>query len=256
MIDTHTHLYLRDSFGSDIDEVMARAEAAGVAQMIFPGIDAASVAPMLELHARYTGCTHIAAGLHPTEVDADWRSEAEKCLAVLDSHRCVAVGEIGMDLYWDKTFAGEQREALAMQLREAYRRSLPAIIHCREALTETLEVMRELGDELPEIVFHSFTGSAADVERIRAVTDAMFGINGVVTFKNAATLREALPAIGTDRLMFETDSPYLAPVPHRGKRNESAWTYAVCNAVAGVFGLSPSEMEEITDRNARRFFGI
>ena len=256
MIDTHTHLYLRDSFAADIDEVMARAADAGVRQMVFPNIDAASVAPMLELHDRFPDSTHIAAGLHPTEVTADWLRQTEECLSLLDRRRCVAVGEIGMDLYWDKTFAAEQREALAMQLREAHRRGLPAIIHCREALEETLDVMRGLGNELPPVVFHSFTGTPSDVEAIRQVTDAMFGINGVVTFKNAASLREALPAIGAERIMLETDSPYLAPVPHRGKRNESAWTRHVLLAVADVLGLPADRTEEITDANAARFFGI
>lgn len=256
MIDTHTHIYFAEDFGEDMDEVVARAKSAGVSKMIFPNVDRASVPQMLALHERYPEATELAAGLHPTEVDGDWRAHAGECLRLLDGGGCVALGEIGMDLHWDRTFEAEQREALAFQLREAQRRGLPAIIHCREALEETLEVMRSFGDGLPPVLFHSFTGTAEDVRRIREVTDAMFGINGVVTFKNAASLREALPEIGLDRIVLETDSPYLAPVPKRGKRNESSYIMYVRDAVAGVLGVTPEDVEAATDANATRFFTL
>lgn len=256
MIDTHTHIYLRESFAEDMAATLERALEAGVSRMVFPNIDAKSVEEMLALHDLYPDVTHIAAGLHPTEVGENWREETEKCLRLLDERNCVAIGEIGMDLYWDKTFAEEQREALALQLREAKRRDLPAIIHCREALTETLEVMRSLGDELPQVVFHSFTGSAEDVRRIREVTDAMFGINGVVTYKNAQGLRDALPEIGLDRMVLETDSPYLAPVPKRGRRNETSYLGYIRDCIASTMGVSPAEVDARTTANARQLFRI
>lgn len=256
MIDTHTHIYLRESFAEDMNETLERALAAGISRMVFPNIAADSIGQMVSLHEQYPAVTHIAAGLHPTEVKANWREEAEKCLALLDERTCVAIGEIGMDLYWDKTFEAEQREALAYQLREAKRRGLPAIIHCREALTETLEVMRDLGDDLPPVIFHSFTGTKEDVRRIREVTDSMFGINGVVTYKNATGLREALPEIGLDRIVLETDSPYLAPVPKRGRRNETSYLAYIRDCIASTLGVDAGEVEAKTDANAMNIFGL
>lgn len=256
MIDTHTHIYFAEDYSEDMDAVAARASEAGVSKLVFPNVDAASVGQMVTLHDRLPETTFLAAGLHPTEVRADWRSAVKECMKLLDERKCVAIGEVGMDLHWDKTFAEEQKQALACQLRVAKERGLPVIIHCREALEDTLEVLRSFGDGLPPVLFHSFTGTREDVIRIREVADAMFGINGVVTYKNAASLREALPEIGLDRIVLETDSPYLAPVPKRGRRNESAYIIYVRDAVADVLGVAPEVVEAVTDANASRFFNI
>lgn len=256
MIDTHTHIYLAESFSEEFDDVVGRAVEAGVEKMVFPNIDRDSIPQMLLLHDKYPGRTFLAAGLHPTEVNDDWRAHTDECLQLLENRKCVAIGEIGMDLYWDKTFAEEQKEALAYQLKVAKKHGLPAIIHCREALDETLEVMRGLGRDLPPVLFHSFTGSKEDVKRIREVTDAMFGINGVVTYKNAAALREALPEIGLDRIVLETDSPYLAPVPKRGRRNESSYLPYIRDCIAATLGVAPEEVAAKTDSNASAFFKI
>lgn len=255
MIDTHTHLYLPE-FADGGAEAVGEALAAGVGMMILPNINAESVGPMLALHARYPDCTRIAAGLHPTEHGAEWRASVDAIMERLLPYSPVAVGEIGIDLYWDATHRLAQMDCLEYQLRLASALALPAIIHCREGLAETLEVIASLGADAPECVFHSFTGAPEDVDRIRKVTDATFGINGVATFKNAKGLREALPAIGPHRMVLETDSPYLAPVPYRGKRNQSAYLPATAACVAATLGVGISEVESATDRRACEVFNL
>lgn len=256
MIDTHTHLYLREEFGDESPETVRRALASGVRTLIFPNVDESTMEPMLALHHLFPSETRIAAGLHPTEVNGRWRAAMEKTLSLLDEEGCVAVGEIGIDLYWDKTYRAEQMQCLEAQLKVAGERSLPVIIHCREGLDEVLEVFQRLEGGLPTVIFHSFTMDSSSVRRIREMVDAYFGINGVVTFKNASELREALPEIGIDRIILETDSPYLAPVPHRGRRNESSYLGAVRDKIAEVLSMSPEEVERTTDRNASEVFGL
>lgn len=254
MIDTHSHPYLEEFENGGIDAV-DRAVAAGVSLIILPNVDASSVEPMKRLHNSRPACTAMALGLHPTEVGGDWSGIVDEMEKQLGDGGFVAVGEVGMDLYWDKTHREEQMAAFERQIRIAERLRLPVIIHCREALDETLEVIANVAPTVP-LIFHSFTGSPEDVKHIREVCDPMFGINGVVTFKNAKSLRESLPEIGLDRLLLETDAPYLAPVPFRGKRNESAYIVNTLNAVAATLGLTPREVEEVTDRNARSVFRL
>ena len=165
------------------------------------------------------------------------------------------VKNINKNLYWEKEHRIEQMQAFARQLRIASRLGLPVIIHCREALDETLQVISEVRPDVP-LIFHSFTGSPDDVRRIREVCDPFFGINGVVTFKNAKEIREALPLIGLDRIVVETDAPYLAPVPFRGRRNEPAYVVHTCAKIAEVLGLTPQQVEASTDINAKRIFRI
>lgn len=258
MIDTHTHLYSSRYAGEGAAAVQ-RAIESGVGHMVFPNTDCASIGPLLELHRQFAEHTSVAMGLHPTDITDAWEADLEQMARVLDSEKCVAVGEVGIDLYWDRSRLAEQKEVFARQLHMALERGLPVIIHSRDALEETLEVLQNVKEEagrLPDVVFHSFTGSAADVRRIREVTDAMFGINGVVTFKNAPELHGAVPEIGIGRLLLETDSPYLAPVPHRGKCNESAYIVHVRDRVAELLGVDPQAVEETTDANARRFFNL
>lgn len=258
MTDTHTHLYSRQ-YGGDAAGAVERALAAGVSHMVLPNTDRDSIEPLLELHRRYPECTSVAMGLHPTDITDAWPEDLAEMERRLDTERCVAVGEVGMDLYHDRSRCEEQREVFARQLRMAIDRRLPVIIHCREALEDTLEVLRNVeaeGHGLPLLVFHSFTGSADEVRRIREVCDPMFGINGVVTFKNSVPLQEALSEIGLDHIVLETDSPYLAPVPYRGKRNESAYLPEVCRKVAQLTGKTPAQVEAITDANARRLFDL
>lgn len=256
MIDTHTHLYLPEFDGDGGGRAaVERALAAGVTAMVFPNVDHSSVGPMRELAAQFPGVAAMAMGLHPTEVRDNWREELDFHTAELLSHadQYVAVGEIGIDLYWDQTFAREQMQVLDRQLSLAEQLGKPVIIHCREGLDETLEVFE--GHPDVRAVFHSFGGTEADVERIRRHGDHMFGINGIVTFKNSK-LRDVLPAIGLDRILTETDAPYLAPVPHRGKRNESAYIVETGKAIAAALGVEFDEMDTATTNNAKEFFKL
>lgn len=264
MIDTHTHIYMRE-FENEGSEAVERALGAGVGMMVLPGVDEESARRMKRLHELCPADTVLSLGLHPTELGEDWEEKLLKIEKELEGCEIKAIGETGMDLYWDATFEQRQREAFSRHIDMAVERGdgspLPVIIHCREALGPVLEVIADrknfYGEEkLPPLIFHSFTGSREDVERIRAICDPWFGINGVVTFKNAATLREALPEIGIDRIILETDSPYLAPVPKRGRRNESSYLPFIRDKVAETLDLAPGEVERITDNNARKIFNI
>lgn len=256
MIDTHTHLYL-DDFAPENGAVVERAISAGVDKLIFPNVDVNTVAQMRGLHSRYPENTFMAIGLHPTEVNAEnvdnqLRFVSDELSAHPDEY--IAIGEIGIDLYWDKQYRDRQMEVLSRQMNMAAGRNLPVIIHCRDGLDEVLEVIEGL-DKVPQGVFHSFGGNVKDVERIRKYGDFYFGINGIVTFKNSR-LREVLPTIGVDRILLETDAPYLAPVPMRGKRNESAYIIHTAGYIANTLGLSNQELDVITTANAERLFKI
>ncbi len=254
MIDTHTHLYLPE-FASDGggEAAVVRAIAAGVDRMIFPNVDRSSVEPMQSLAAKFPGHISMAMGLHPTEVKENWQEELDFHLDLLDDGGYVAVGEVGIDLYWDKTFESEQMKAFDIQVSKASALGLPVIIHCRDGLEQALEVLS--GHPGVPAVFHSFGGNADDVNRIRRVGDYYFGINGIVTFKNCK-VRDVLPEIGLDRLLLETDAPYLAPVPHRGKRNESAFLTDTAKHIANHLGISYEALDVATTQNAKNFFKI
>ncbi|WP_290449217.1 TatD family hydrolase [uncultured Muribaculum sp.] len=253
IVDTHTHLYLSEF--EHPDDAVTRALEAGVEHMLFPNVDVGTIEPMKSLHARFPRVTSMAVGLHPTEVNENWREALDLVERELDSGtRYVAVGEVGMDLYWDKTFRAEQREVFARQVDWAASRDLPVIIHCRDGLDDTLDVLAS-AKQLPKAVFHSFGGTAEDVERIREIGDFYFGINGIVTFKNSK-LRDVLPVIGLDRTVLETDAPYLAPVPHRGKRNESAFIIHTAAHVASALQLSIEEVSDVTSNNAKTIFNL
>ncbi len=255
IIDTHTHLYL-DDFAPDNDEAVKRAIDAGVGTMIFPNVDLSTVAPLEQLASRFPDNIRTALGLHPTEINENWRDDLATTVDLILNHRdkIVAVGEIGIDLYWDKSFAAEQAEAFRTQASLAARLGLPVIIHCREALEEILHVFDSM-ETIPAGVFHSFGGTPDDVEAIRRRGDFYFGINGVVTFKNSR-LAATLPAIGIDRILLETDSPYLTPVPFRGRRNESAYIVHVADAVSKALGIPRDRVDAITTDNARKLFNL
>ena len=249
LFDTHTHLYLPDFDGDGGGRpAVRRALDAGVEAMLMPNVDCTTVAPLRELCSAFPGRVFSAMGLHPTEIGSAWRDDLSRIIGCFRPED-VAVGEVGMDLYWDKTFRDEQMQALEVQAQYAVAHDLPLVIHCREALPETLEVLS--GVDGVRGVMHSFGGTPADVDAVRRALgdDWYFGINGIVTFKNCR-LHESLEAITLSRLLLETDSPYLAPVPHRGKRNESAYIGAVSGCVASVLGLESSEVAEKTFRNA------
>ncbi len=255
LIDTHTHLYL-DEFLPDKNEALIRAIDSGVGKMIFPNVDLLTIEPMRDLHRRFPTETFMAMGLHPTEVKADF-PQALKIVEdelILHSDDYVAIGEIGMDLYWDKTFREEQMKAFETQCRWAIERDLPVIIHCREALDETLEVLSGFSCK-PRGVFHSFGGSHEDVEKIKKVGDFYFGFNGVVTYKSFPG-SSTLQAVGKDRILLETDSPYLSPVPRRGRRNESSNLTYIASKIAELMDIPVQEVEDVSSSNATTLFRI
>jgi TatD DNase family protein len=252
--DTHSHIYLPE-FEEDRATVVQRAFDAGVTHMILPNIDLSSIPQMKNLTSQYPDNFRMAMGLHPSEV---YENYAE-VLNGITSELCdvsasyVAVGEIGIDLYWDKTYEKQQMIVFEQQVILAERLNLPIIIHCRDGLDQVLEVLQRY----PSVngVFHCFGGTDSDVERIRNVGDYYFGIGGVVTFKKSK-LPEVLPTIGIDRILIETDAPYLAPTPHRGKRNESS--YVICTAahIAQTLNTTVAEIANITSKNSADLFGF
>lgn len=254
MIDSHSHIYLEE-FDADRSDVVARARQAGVRHLVLPNVDLDTVEPMMALHRAFPAYTSVAMGLHPTSVGENFRSDLAAVKAIFDCGSFVAVGEVGIDLYWDKTYRNEQIEVFDEQLRWAERTALPVIIHCREGLDEILWTFDNYGGTLPKCVFHSFGGTVDDVEAIRRRGDFLFGINGIVTFKNSK-LGDVLPAIGLDRILLETDCPYLTPVPFRGRRNESAYIPHIAAKIAELLGTTTDEVSARTDANAQRFFDI
>lgn len=254
MIDSHSHIYLEE-FDADRSDVVARARQAGVRHLVLPNVDLDTVEPMMALHRAFPAYTSVAMGLHPTSVGENFRSDLAAVKAIFDRGGFVAVGEVGIDLYWDKTYRNEQIEVFDEQLRWAERTGLPVIIHCREGLDDILWTFDNYGGTLPKCVFHSFGGTVDDVEAIRRRGDFLFGINGIVTFKNSK-LGDVLPAIGLDRILLETDCPYLTPVPFRGRRNESAYIPHIAAKIAELLGTTTDEVSARTDANAQRFFDI
>lgn len=254
-VDTHTHLYL-DDFLPSRETVVKNAFAAGVEKLVFPNVDLATVGPMNDLQSRFPDKIFMAMGLHPTEIGETWEADLAEIESELAAspEKYVAIGEIGIDLYWDRTYREQQLKAFSRQVDWAISRDLPVIIHCRDGLDEILAVLAEKAGKVRG-VFHSFGGSADDVRRIRETGDFYFGINGIVTFKNSK-LGDTLPEIGLDRILLETDSPYLAPVPFRGKRNESAYIVNIAERVAACLNVSCKEIEETTTANAVRLFSI
>lgn len=252
MIDTHTHLYAEE-FDADRAAVVERAIAAGVTHVILPNENLASLERQRAMHKQWLGFCSMTIGLHPEEVKADYRTLLAAMEQQLTAEQWVAVGEIGIDLYWDKTYRDEQAEALDVQLRWCKRLGVPFIIHCREGLEVCLSVMRNFGEPLPSGVFHSFTGSVADVEQILALGEFFFGVGGIVTFKRSE-VPQLLPAMGLQRILLETDSPYLAPVPRRGTRNESANVPYIAACIAAHMGLEPDMVAATTTQNAHRLF--
>lgn len=265
MIDTHTHIYLpyegEEPGDEGPDGRVSRAVDEGVVLLVYPNIDLESVAPLLRSHRRHPEITRVAYGLHPTEVRDNWRDEFREIRDLFSDSTPVAVGEIGIDLYWDKTYRRQQIEAFAYQVDEASRKGLPVIIHQREALDEVLEVVKHLGSEMPPAIFHSFTSSPDQMLRILEAGDFMVGINGVVTFKKAHELREAVRLAGLDRILLETDSPYLSPEPKRGRPNESANLRYIAAAIASALStqdmpVTPGNVAEATTVNARRILHL
>ena len=254
MLDSHSHIYCSD-FDEDRRQVIVRAQEAGVRHIILPNENLPSVEQLVAVRDAWPGYISIALGLHPEDVDGDFESQLTAMRPLLDEHHPVAVGEIGIDLYWDATWREQQMQALDIQLHWCKELDIPFIIHCRESLDDILDVIDNLDCPVPQGVFHCFTGTPEEVEKVRERGDFYFGVNGIVTFKKS-NVKDILPVVGLDRLLLETDSPYLAPVPNRGKRNESANIPHICNFIANYLEIAPEEVSQATDRNAIALFNL
>lgn len=253
-IDTHTHLF-SSAFDEDRTEVVERAIAAGVDKLLLPNIDCVSIEPMYSLCAQFPNNCFPMMGLHPGSIDEKWEENLEIIRKNLFERKNVAVGEIGMDLYWDKTFVNEQAEAFRRQVNWAKELKLPIVIHAREAFDEIFTIVDELNDERLTGVFHCFTGTLEQALKIKSYGGFKIGIGGVLTYKKAG-LDEILKDVDLNEMILETDSPYLPPTPHRGKRNESAYLLHVAEKLADVKQRSLKEIAEITTANARELFKL
>lgn len=256
MIDTHSHLFLEE-FAEDLPDVIERARQAGISHIFMPNIDSTTLQPMLDVCRRYDGYCFPMVGLHPTSVRAEsYEKELDVVARELASGRSyVAIGEIGMDLYWDKTYLKEQEEVLRRQFDWALVYDLPVVIHCREAFAPIYKIMEDYRFTNLRGVFHSFTGTADEAKRILEFPGFYLGVNGVVTFKKSH-LPDVLSSIPLERILLETDSPYLTPVPYRGRRNESAYVQYVLWKVAEICGRTPDEVAKQTSESALKVFGI
>lgn len=252
-IDTHTHLFVEE-FDGDREAVVKRAVEAGVATLCLPCIDENSLEPLLAMCAEFPGVCHPMIGLHPTELGSDYKEVLERMHArVLSDNRFVAIGEVGLDFYWDETFRKEQMEAFCMQLDWAVETGLPLAIHSRSAFNELYEIMESYRCHNLKGVFHCFSGSSEEAEKLLSFDGFCLGVGGVLTYKKSA-LPAVLANIPLERVLLETDSPYLSPVPYRGKRNESAYVPFVAAAMAAVYGCSLEHVADVTTSNARRLF--
>ena len=269
IVDTHTHLD-GEEFDEDRSEVILRAKEAGVGMVFLPAIDVKTSEAVLKLSHEYPGYAYPMVGLHPEEVKADWKEQLKKIEAILDEHLTavdglngikynsdyIAIGEIGLDFYWSREFEKEQLEAFEKQVEWSCETGLPLMIHCRKAQNEMLHILRKWKDKLPGGVFHCFTGNQQEAKELLEYDNFVLGIGGVSTFKNSH-LREDLPAaVPLERIVLETDSPYMAPVPYRGKRNESAFVVQVMKTLATAYGVSEEEVAKVTNQNVERVFGV
>lgn len=253
IIDTHNHIYLPE-FDGDRDEVIQRSLEAGVRLIMMPNIDSASVAPMLAAEERYPEICLPMMGLHPTSVKENYMDEIALVEAALREHKYYGIGETGIDMYWDKTFVKEQTFAFRRQLELAEEYGLPVIIHARESLELITEVIHSFGPGRVTGIFHAFPGTADEALAVVKL-GFMIGIGGVVTFRNGRQAEAAIAA-GINNIVLETDAPYLAPVPHRGRRNESAYLLHVTEKLSELLAITPAEVAYRTTENAKRLFRL
>lgn len=269
IVDTHTHLD-GEEFDEDRAEVILRAKEAGVGMVFLPAIDVKTSEAVLKLSHEYPGYAYPMVGLHPEEVKADWKEQLGKIKTILDAHLTavdglngikyksdyIAIGEIGLDFYWSREFENEQLVAFEKQVEWSCETGLPLMIHCRKAQNEMLHILRKWKDKLPGGVFHCFTGNQQEAKELLEYDNFVLGIGGVSTFKSSH-LRDDLPAaVPLERIVLETDSPYMAPVPYRGKRNESAFVVQVMKTLATAYGVSEEEVAKVTNQNVERVFGV
>ncbi len=253
MIDSHAHIYAEE-FEHDRDEVVQRAQEVGISKILLPNIDLNSIEPMLATEARYPDVCHSMMGLHPCYVNADIEQDLATIKSWFSQHNFIAVGEIGIDLYWDKTYQTEQEYAFRTQLQWAKEFNLPVVIHTRDSIEQTLDILSQEQDGSLTGVFHCFGGT---VEEAKAINQLGFhlGIGGVSTFKNGG-MDKVIPELDLNYVILETDCPYLAPTPHRGKRNEPSFMQLVAQKIADLKEVPLSTITELTDRNTKALFRL
>lgn len=253
-IDTHTHLFVED-FNEDRDAVVARAVAAEVERLCLPCINADSIEPIKDMCRRYPGVCYPMIGLHPTDVADDYRCRLEwmhEQLQQDDSY--IAVGEVGIDLYWDTTYEQQQIEAFETQIGWACNYHLPMVIHSRNAFDKLYAQMQTHRAAMPTGIFHCFSGNAEEARKLLSFDGFMLGIGGVLTYKKSALAHVLVEAVPLSRIVLETDSPYLAPVPYRGRRNESAYIVEVAKFLSLIYGVTVEEVAHVTSENALKIF--
>lgn len=255
IIDTHTHLDAEE-FDEDRPLVLQRAKDAGVYKVLLPAIDVKTTYAVLALSKQYPHYAYPMIGLHPEEVRADWQEQLLQLKQIFDASAFIAIGEVGLDYYWSRELEKEQLEAFEEQVKWSIETQLPLMIHCRKAQNEMVHLLRQYEKELPGGVFHCFTGNQREAEELLTFEKFVLGVGGVSTFKSSH-LREDLPAVvPLSRLVLETDSPYMAPVPYRGKRNESAFVVEVLKTLSVAYGVSEEELAQVTNENVSRVFRL
>lgn len=251
--DTHTHLYSRE-FEADRNVLIQKAIDAGIKRLFMPNISSTSIEPMFEVEQQFPEYCFPMMGLHPCSVAANVEEELKVVETWMEKRKFTAIGEIGIDLYWDKTFFKQQQEAFRRQIQLAKKYELPYVIHSRNAFTETMEIVNEFKAEHIKAIFHCFSGNLEQAQQVIAAGDFKLGIGGVVTFKNSG-LDKVVEAIDLKYLVLETDAPYLAPAPHRGKRNEPDYLILVAKKIAEIKNISLEEVAAVTTENSKYVFG-
>lgn len=252
-IDTHSHIY-DEEFNEDIDEVILRAKEAGVSKIFLPNVNRESILPMLKLSLEYPEYCIPMIGLHPEDIKDDYRQVLDDMHELLSNNSFIAIGEVGLDYYWDRSLYDLQQEVFEEQIQWAIESGLPLMIHARSAHKELIEIMKRHKDDHLTGVFHCFSGTAEEAQELLQFEGFVLGIGGVLTFKKSP-LPDALRAIPLDRIVIETDAPYLAPVPKRGKRNEPAFARYTLERLAELYAVSPEEVAAYTNANVKRIFG-
>lgn len=253
LIDTHTHLYLKE-FSNDIDEVIDRAEKQGVHKFLLPAIDSSEITALFNLEKKFPGKCIAMAGLHPCSVKENYKEELAVVEKLLTQRKFAAIGETGLDFYWDKTFIKEQYESLTIQAEWALQYNVPLVLHTRNAMQETIDVIKSYSEKGLRGIFHCFSGT---LQNAKGIIDMGFylGIGGVITYKNSG-LAEIIKDTDLKYIVLETDAPYLTPVPYRGKRNESSYLKYIVEKIAAIKNISVEEVAHQTSKNAEDIFSI
>lgn len=253
LTDTHTHLYSKD-FDSDRTQLIQKAIDNGVKRFFMPNVDDESIAPMFQVEKQFPDTCFAMMGLHPCSVTGTYQKEIQVIKYWLNKRKFVAIGEIGIDLYWDKTFFAQQQDAFRTQIQLAQQYNLPYVIHSRNSFNEVMEIVAEFKEDAPKAIFHCFSGTVEQAEQVVKFGNFKLGIGGVVTFKNSG-LDKVVEAIDLKHLVLETDAPYLAPMPHRGKRNEPDYLLLIAKKIAEIKNISVEEVATVTTQNSIDIFG-